>query len=150
MNRLIILFFCLFLSACSAEYHLKQAIKKNPKYGDSTYKTIITEKIKTVIIYDTLPGDSSFQYSSFYLDSLLKVYNDSFTTVYQVIDKLGKVKTTVVRKPIYLHDTLTFTVRDTVKVACPEQINVQEGYPKWYFWLGLLIFVAILVYLIFK
>lgn len=145
-----LLVFLMFLGSCSAEYHLKQAIKKNPKYGDSTYKTIITEKIKTIIVYDTIPGDSNIQYTTHLVDSLHKVYNDSFTTVYQIINSLGKVKTVVVRKPIYLHDTISVTLRDTIKLACPKQIVVQDGYPKWYFWLGLVIFVLILTIIVFK
>ena len=148
MRYLLVLL--MFLGSCSAEYHLKQAIKKNPKYGDSIYKTIITEKIKTIFIYDTIHGDSSFQYSRHYLDSVLKVYNDSFTTVYQIIDKTGKIKTTVVRKPIYIHDSVEIVIKDTIQLACPEQIKITEGYPKWYLWLFVTIFVGIFIFKIVK
>jgi hypothetical protein len=147
MRYLLIL---LILTSCSAEWHLRQAIKKNPKYSDSTYKTIITEKVKTIFIYDTIPGDSGVQYTTHLVDSLRKVYNDSFTTVYQIIDKLGKVKTTVVRKPIYIHDSVEIVIRDTIQLSCPEIIKVEEGYPKWYLWLFVAIFVGIFIFKIVK
>jgi hypothetical protein len=132
------------LSSCTAEWHLKQAIKKNPKYGDSTYKTVIFKKDTLIKIYDTIPGDSSFQSTVFYRDSLNKVFSDSFTTVYQTVDSLNKVKTTVVRRPIFIHDSILVSVRDTVKVEVPKTIELKEGYPIWYFWVLITIFVLVL------
>jgi len=132
------------LSSCTAEWHLKQAIKKNSKYGDSTYKTVIFKKDTLIKIYDTIPGDSSFQFTILYRDSLNKVFSDSFTTVYQTVDSLNKVKTTVVRRPIFIHDSILVSVRDTVKVEVPKTIELKEGYPIWYFWVLIAIFVLVL------
>lgn len=132
------------MTSCTAEWHLKQAIKKNPKYGDSTYKTVIFKKDTLIKIYDTIPGDSSFQLTLFYRDSLNKVFSDSFTTVYQSIDSLNKVKTTVVRRPIYVHDSMLVNVVDTARVYIPKTIEVKQGYPMWYFWVLIVIFVFIL------
>lgn len=139
------LIFILFLiTSCTAEWHLKQAIKKNPKYGDSTYKTVIFKKDTLIKIYDTIPGDSSFQFTLFYRDSLNKVFSDSFTTVYQSIDSLNKVKTTVVRRPIYVRDSILVNIVDTVKIDVPKTIEIKQGYPVWYFWVLIAIFVLVL------
>ena len=139
------LIFTLFLiTSCTAEWHLKQAIKKNPKYGDSTYKTVIFKKDTLIKIYDTIPGDSSFQFTLFYRDSLNKVFSDSFTTVYQSIDSFNKVKTTVVRRPIYVHDSILVNIVDTVKIDVPKTIEIKQGYPVWYFWVLIAIFVLVL------
>ena len=132
------------LSSCTAEWHLKQAIKKNPKYGDSTYKTVIFKKDTLIKIYDTIPGDSSFQSTILYRDSLNKVFSDSFTTVYQTVDSFNKVKTTVVRRPIFIHDSILVSVKDTVKIEVPKTIELKEGYPIWYFWVLIAIFVLVL------
>jgi hypothetical protein len=142
MRYLIIIL--VLLSSCTAEWHLKQAIKKNPKYGDTTYKTVIFKKDTLIKIYDTIPGDSSFQSTVFYRDSLNKVFSDSFTIVYQSMDSLNKVKTTVVRRPIFIHDSVRINIVDTVKVEVPKTIEVKEGYPLWYFWVLIAIFVFII------
>jgi hypothetical protein len=60
------------------------------------------------------------------------------------VDSLNKVKTTVVRRPIFIHDSILVSVRDTVKVEVPKTIEVKEGYPLWYFWVLIAIFVFII------
>ena len=142
--RYLLLF--LILTGCSAEWHLKQAVKKNPKYGEK--EQIIVPYVKDTIIYKTIfiKGDSSSQEVKFIKDSLNKVYNDSFTTVYQLIDSLGKIKTTVVRRPYFIHDTTFVQIRDTITVEGKKQIIVKEKTPN-YIWVLLLISIILLLLL---
>jgi len=105
-NRIVILLFSLFLVSCSADFHLKKAISKNPHLLDSTIKYVPYQK--DTIIYHTIyiKGDTGTQEVKRFVDSLQRVYNDSFTTVLQLVDSLGNLKTTVIRKPYAVHDTL--------------------------------------------
>jgi hypothetical protein len=136
---LILLLFC----SCSAEYHLKQALKKNPKLGDSAIKYVPYIKDTTIYVKIYVKGDSTTQNSKQIIDSLQRVFNDSFTTVYQLVDSLGNVKTNVVRKPFYVHDSINVIICDTIQTKCPPQIIVEEGYNKMWFWLLIVIFVGI-------
>lgn len=136
---LILLLFC----SCSAEYHLKKALKKNPKLGDSTTKYIPYTKDTTIYVNIYIKGDTGTQFSKRMLDSLQQVYNDSFTSVFQLVDSLGNVKTEVIRKPFYIHDSVDVIIHDTIQTKCPPQITVQEGYKKQWVWLLIIIFVGI-------
>jgi len=74
----------LFLTSCSAEYHLRRAIKLNPKYGDST--KIVQLVIVNDTIHDTLLVEAhefAFTLDSLHniMDSFNMVYNDSFLTI---------------------------------------------------------------------
>lgn len=153
MKNLYIILMVFLLSACSAEWHLHRAIKKNPKYGDSTKVTQI------IIVHDTIRDtilipEHKF---SFTIDSLRNaldvynmVYNDSFLTIYGKLDSLGKIKFTGTVKEkkvpfeVIIHDTIK------VETKCPQNITVVEGYPKWYFWVLIGIFALILILLIKK
>lgn len=143
--RYLFLTILVILSACSAEYHLKKAIEKNPKYGEK--EKIMVSYFKDTTIYKTIyiPGDSSSQSTKLIIDSLNKVYNDSFTTVYQLVDSLGNVKTNVVRKPRVIHDTTYVEIRDTVYAEGKKQIIVEEKTPN-YIWV--LILVSIILFLL--
>ena len=136
---LILLLFC----SCSAEYHLRQAIKLNPKLVDSAIKYVPYIKDTTIYVKIYVKGDSTSQNSKQIIDSLQRVFNDSFTTVYQLVDSLGNVKTNVVRKPFYVHDSIPFEVKIKIPCKFPPQIIVQEGYNKMWFWLLIAIFVGI-------
>lgn len=136
----------LFVS-CSAEWHLKQAVKKNPLYGQK--EKIMVPYYKDTTIYKTIyiPGDSSLQSSKLIIDSLNRVYNDSFTTVYQLIDSLGNVLTSVVRKPRFIYDTTYVEIRDTVYTEGKKQIIVEEKTPN-YIWILLLISIILFLLLL--
>ena len=126
----------LVLSSCSAEYHLRQAIKKNPKLGDST--TIMVPFYKDTNIVITIIGDTSDQTKKFKewykqaTDSMTIAFNDSFVEVSQMIDSLGDLKTKVIRKPY--HDTVRVTIRETKFVKIPGQITVKEDVFKLKWW----------------
>lgn len=144
-----ILIILMFLCSCSAEWHMKQAVRKNPKYKDSiTY-------VKTVIHKDTIHDTiyipkHDFQFTINALDglvdSLTLLYTDSFVEVYGKIDSLqnmkfkGRIKEKLIYKDIIVHDTIL------VEQKCPPNVTIEEGYPKWYFWL--LIFVILLLLII--
>ena len=151
--RGFVLLLLVTLQSCSAEWHLKRAIHKNPKYGDST------KTIEMVIFHDTIydtilvpSHDFSFTVDSLRncLDSFSLVYNDSFITIHGKLDSLGqlKFKGTVKEKliPYYkeIHDTAY------IEKNCPPNITVQEGYSKWYLWLLIGIFVLFIVYKLLK
>jgi len=153
MKHLNIIVLLLFLTSCSAEWHLKRAIKKNPKYGDSTK----TETL--VIVHDTV-HDTLFVPShnfEFTLDSLHNlmdsfsvVYSDSFISVYGKLDSLGKlnfkgkVKERLIPFEVIVHDTVK------IETKCPPSVTVIEGYPKWYLWVLICIFAIIVLIKIFK
>lgn len=136
----------LILSACSAEYHLKQAIKKNPKLGEPSVVLIPYYKDTNIII--TIIGDTSDQtvkYKKWYkqaLDSVTIAFNDSFVEVAQTIDSLGNLKTKVIRKPY--KDTIQLIIHDTIRYVNAPKITLPEKEIeiKWYIWLLFIIFVA--------
>jgi hypothetical protein len=140
------LFFLLVLQSCSANYHLKQALKKDPRLGDSTTKFVPYYKDTTIVI--TIIGDTSDQtlkFKQWYkqaTDSMSIAFNDSFVQVNQTIDSLGNLKTKVVRKPYNV--TTEVIIHDTIKVQMPPIITLPEKEFKvmWYVWLFLVIFVG--------
>jgi hypothetical protein len=139
------IFFLFVLQSCSADYHLRQAIKKNPRLGDST--TIMVPFYKDTNIVVTIIGDTSDQnvkFKQWYkqaTDSMTVAFNDSFVEVNQTIDSLGNLKTKVIRKPY--HDTVRVVIRETKFIKAPAQIIVKEDEfkIKWYIWVLLAIFV---------
>jgi hypothetical protein len=140
------LFFLLVLQSCSANYHLKKALKKNPKLGDST--TVFVPYYKDTTITINIIGDTSDQtvkFKKWYkqaMDSVAVAYNDSFVQVNQTIDSLGNLKTNVIRKPYNV--TTQVIIHDTVKVQVPPVITVHEKEFKtmWYIWVFLIMFVG--------
>jgi hypothetical protein len=140
------LFFLLVLQSCSANYHLKKALKKNPKLGDST--TVFVPYYKDTTITINIIGDTSDQtvkFKKWYkqaMDSVAVAYNDSFVQVNQTIDSLGNLKTNVIRKPYNV--TTQVIIHDTVKVQVPPMITVEEKEFKvmWYIWVFLIMFVG--------
>jgi hypothetical protein len=140
------IFFILVFFSCSAEYHLKKAIQKNPRLGDSS--TIMVPYYKDTNIVVTILGDTSDQtvkYKKWYkqaTDSMTIAFNDSFVEVAQTIDSLGNLKTKVVRKPY--KDTIQLIIHDTIRYAIAPRITLpeKEFQVKWYIWLLLAIFVA--------
>jgi hypothetical protein len=144
MKKLI--FLLLVVSSCSANYHLKQALKKDPRLGDSTTKLVPYYKDTTITI--TIIGDTSDQtlkFKQWYkqaTDSMSIAFNDSFVQVNQTIDSLGNLKTKVIRKPYTI--TTQVIIHDTVKVQIPPIITLPEKEFKvmWYIWLFLIMFVG--------
>jgi hypothetical protein len=125
-NKLIILI--ILLSSCSSQYHLRMALKKNPKLGDST--TVLVPYYKDTTIVFTIVGDTSDQAKKFKewykqaSDSMTIAFNDSFVQVSQVIDSLGNLKTKVIRKPFTHY--IQVIIHDTVEVKVPPAIVLQE------------------------
>jgi hypothetical protein len=140
------LFFLLVLQSCSANYHLKKAIQKNPRLGDSTTVLIPYYKDTTIVI--NIIGDTSDQtikFKKWYkqaMDSVAEAYNDSFVQVNQTIDSLGNLKTKVIRKPY--KDTIQLIIHDTIRYVNAPRITLpeKEFQVKWYIWLFFAIFVA--------
>ena len=140
------IFFLFVLQSCSANYHLKRAIKKNPRLGDSTVILVPFYKDTNIIV--TIVGDTSDQnvkFKQWYkqaTDSMTVAFNDSFVQVSQNIDSLGNLKTKVIRKAY--HDTVRVVIHETKFVKVPAQILVEEDKftIKWYIWVLLAIFVA--------
>lgn len=140
------LFFILVLHSCSADYHLRQAIKKNPRLGDSTIVLVPYYKDTNIVI--NIIGDTSDQTMKFKKwynqakDSMVIAFNDSFVEVAQTIDSLGNLKTKVVRKPY--KDTIQLIIHDTIRYVNAPRITLpeKEFQVKWYIWLLLAIFVA--------
>jgi hypothetical protein len=141
------------LTSCSAEWHLRQAIKKNPKLGDTVvyYKTII----HTDTVHDTVfIPKHDFQFTVNALDgladSLTLLYTDSFVEIYGKIDSLqnmkfkGRVKDRYIYRDVIVHDSIL------VEQKCPPNVTIIEGYPKWYLWLFVAIFVGIFLFKILK
>lgn len=148
-----LLVFLMFLGSCSADWHLKQAIKKNPKLGDSSVfqKVIIhNDTIHDTIFVPKKDFEFTLNLLEGLMDSLQLVYSDSFIEIYGKLDSAnnakfkGKVKERYVPYTVYVHDSIL------VESKCPPNVTIIEGYPKWYFWIGLVIFVLILVILVFK
>lgn len=139
----------LFLSSCSAEWHLRKAIKKNPEYGKPKIKyelVLYRDTIRDTIIVPH--HDFSFNLDSLcnVVDSFNMVYSDSILTIYGKLDSLGKVKFKGrVKEKLVPFEVI---VHDTIKVAveCPPAITINSGYPKWYFWLISIIFALFTLY----
>lgn len=139
----------LFLSSCSAEWHLRKAIKKNPEYGKPKIKyelVLYRDTIRDTIVVPH--HDFSFNLDSLcnVVDSFNMVYSDSILTIYGKLDSLGKMKFKgKVKEKLIPFEVI---VHDTIKVAveCPPAITINSGYPKWYLWLFIFIFALFVFY----
>jgi hypothetical protein len=145
MKYLIIL---LMLTSCSASWHLKQAIKKNPKLLDSTTKYVTYYKDTNIVI--NIIGDTSNQtlkYKEWYkqiVDSNAKVYEDTLLKVTQQLDSLGNLKTKVIKKPYKVE--VPVHIKDSVPCNCPPQIINEIVEPEYN---KTLIIIAIILFLLF-
>jgi len=145
--KYLLIVLSLILVSCSSEWHMKRALKKNPKLADSSVKyvpyykdTIVTIKI----VGDT--SDQSVKYAEWYkkiADSTMIVFSDSFTHVTQELDSLGKLKTKVIRLPYEVKQLVT--IHDTIQVKMPPQVIVKNeiGSFTW-----ILILIAIVLFLL--
>jgi len=145
--RYIIIIFCLFLCSCSDSFYLKKLIKHNPHLLDSSVKYVPYQKDTTIYITIYLKGDTNTQETKRIVDSIQQVYNDSFTTVLQLVDSLGNLKTTVIRKPQIIHDSIPVIIRDTIQIKCPEQFKLPEEKTPNYIWV--LILISIILFLLY-
>lgn len=145
--RYIIIILVLFLCSCSDSFYLKKLIKHNPHLLDSTTKLIPYYKDTTIYITIYIKGDTNTQETKRVIDSIQQVYNDSFTTVLQLVDSIGNLKTTVIRKPYVVHDSVDVIIHDTIKVTCPEQFNLPEEKTPNYIWV--LILIVIILFLLY-
>lgn len=150
-NRIIILLFLFVLGSCTADFHLRRAIAKNPHLLDSTIKYVPYKKDTTIYITIYIKGDTGTQETKRIVDSIQQVYNDSFTTVLQLVDSLGNLKTTVIRKPYPVHDTVYVEVKGEVPVTVPAQVVVEEKKEEsvinWSLILGLIALILFLLLL---
>jgi len=131
--RIKLILLLLVISSCSSQYHLRMALKKNPKLGDST--TVLVPYYKDTTITFTIVGDTSDQAKKFKewykqaSDSMTIAFNDSFVQVSQVIDSLGNLKTKVIRKPFVSY--IRVTINETVKMKVPPRIVLKEKQTMW-------------------
>jgi len=122
-----------FLSSCSAEWHLQQALKKDP----SLLKPTVVTKWDTV---KTLPITLKDTVEVPYLNDSVVVENDSLRLVISKIKDKNGVERLVVKTNIK-----EIKVPYYVRVECPPQIIYEEK--KWYegmWWKILIILVSIL------
>ena len=145
--RYLLIILSLILVSCSSEWHMKRALKKNPKLADSSVKYVPYYKDTVVtiqIVGDT--SDQSIKFAEWYkkiADSTMIVFSDSFTHVTQELDSLGKLKTKVVRLPYEVKQLIT--IHDTIQVKLPPQVIVKKeiGGFTW-----VLILIAIILFLL--
>ena len=145
--RYLLIILSLILVSCSSEWHMKRALKKNPKLADSSVKYVPYYKDTVVtiqIVGDT--SDQSIKFGEWYkkiADSTMIVFSDSFTHVTQELDSLGKLKTKVVRLPYEVKQLVT--IHDTIQVKLPPQVIVKKeiGGFTW-----VLILIAIILFLL--
>lgn len=153
MRYLLIILSLIFVS-CSSEWHMKQALKKNPKLADSSVKYVPYYKDTTItiqILGDT--SDQSVKYAEWYkkiADSTMVVFSDSFTHVTQELDSLGKLKTKVIRLPYEVKQIVT--IHDTIPVKMPPQVIVKNEVGGFSMILILLVIILflLLIHRIFK
>ena len=143
------------LTSCSASWHLKQAVKKNPKLLDSTTKYVPYYKDTNIVI--NIIGDTSNQtlkYKEWYkqvTDSAANVYEDSLLKVTQQLDSLGNLKTNVIKKPYKVE--VPIYIKDSVPCNCPPQfINeiVEPNYNKTLIIIAIILFLLLLIIKIIK
>lgn len=149
--RYLLIVLSLILVSCSSEWHMKKALKKNPKLADSSVKyvpyykdTIVTIKI----VGDT--SDQSVKYAEWYkkiADSTMIVFSDSFTHVTQELDSLGKLKTKVIRLPYEVKQLVT--IHDTIQVKMPPQVIVKQEIGS-FTWILILVVIILLLLLLNK
>ena len=145
--KYLLIILSLILVSCSSEWHMKRALKKNPKLADSSVKYVPYYKDTVVtiqIVGDT--SDQSIKFAEWYkkiADSTMIVFSDSFTHVTQELDSLGKLKTKVVRLPYEVKQLVT--IHDTIQVKLPPQVIVKKeiGGFTW-----VLILIAIILFLL--
>lgn len=138
------------LTSCSSAWHLKQAVKKNPKLLDSTTKYVSYYKDTNIVI--NIIGDTSDQtlkYKEWYkqiVDSAANVYEDSILKVTQQLDSLGNLKTNVIKKPHKVE--VPVHIKDSVPCNCPPQfINeiVEPDYNKTLIIIAIILFLSFLI-----
>jgi hypothetical protein len=122
-----VLFLSIFFASCSAQWHLKQAVKKNPN--------IITEKVirqvDTLIIRDSVVHTDTFVTKS--IDTI-QIENEHFkTVVYRYHDTIRVVNT-----------LKGDTIRITKKVVMPVVQN-ETKYDKAFIFLGAIILMIWLI-----
>ena len=145
--KYLLIILSLILVSCSSEWHMKRALKKNPKLADSSVKYVPYYKDTVVtiqIVGDT--SDQSIKFAEWYkkiADSTMIVFSDSFTHVTQELDSLGKLKTKVIRLPYEVKQLVT--IHDTIQVKMPPQVIVKNeiGSFTW-----ILILIAIVLFLL--
>jgi len=121
-----VLFIGIFFSSCSAQWHLKQAVKKDPN--------IITEKIirqvDTLIIRDSIKVEHTYTTKS--IDTII-IDNEHFkSTIYRHHDTIKLVQ-------ILKGDT----IRITKKVVVPK-LEIQKWYEAPDFWVVIFLVIVII------
>ena len=122
-----VLFLGIFFASCSAQWHLKQAVKKNP--------SIITEKairsVDTLIIRDSVKIENTFTTKS--IDTII-IDNEHFkSTIYRYHDTIKLVQ-------VLKGDTIKITKKVVVPV-----VHNETKYEKALIFLGVIILMIWLI-----
>lgn len=109
----------LTLSSCSAQWHLNQAIKKDPtivtRSQSVVFDTLI--KIDSVVYHDT------FAYIDFLTDTLVVNQEKASVVIYKYKDRVH-VKTKIKNDTIRINKTIT--------IPKPIYVNINEHKIGWY------------------
>lgn len=141
MKKILIVF---LLASCSAPYHIRKAIKKDP--------TIITEKTDTVrFTFNTIDTVERISNDTIYKELILRRVDTMFLTRYKYIDAKdsrtrqevrqdGKTERTKVRQE---------EKTDRTETRQEEKSTRTEARKSWVLWLviGLILLVALLMIL---
>jgi hypothetical protein len=114
--RILLIIASIVLTSCSAEWHLKRAIKKDP----SILKPITIVVLDTIIIRDSIIG----------IDTFVMMEIDTM-----VIEKEG-IKTQIIRyknRFIVKQEIKSDTIFRSKEIRVP-QIIYQKASPKYYIW----------------
>lgn len=141
------------LSSCSASWHIKRAVKKDPTILKATEVTITHRD--TILVRDTLYYKGVDTSISFDIDSIRErfrevVLNDS-TRIRVLLQKNGKLLLELSRKPdtVYYEKRVPYEVR--IQAPCPPQV-VQPyswwdkffiGYGKFFFAVSILALIFV-------
>lgn len=152
--KYILILITILSIGCSSEWHLRQAIKKNPKLKDSINTTIVVKD--TTIIHDTIivPRDSvQFTVDSLktIADSIITLYDGEKAKVEYWINKNNQKEFKIVwkEKEIVRNDTVIKEI--LVPCNCPPQVEEITEFQKFLYYSGaiawILLFILFMLYL---
>lgn len=117
----------LLLSSCSAQWHLKRAIKKDPN--------ILTEQVVRI---DTFVVRDTFEYrDTFITNSFDTITIDTGSVQVKIIREHDIIRTFIKQKP----DTAYITIEKTLP---PQLVYVEPWFKWWYLLIIFAIFVIII------
>jgi hypothetical protein len=131
MKKTLVLSLILLLSSCSANWHIKRAIKKDASILKST-----TYLIDTMLVTDSFAFLDTFYAKS--IDTFVAESGPCKTTIYKYNERII-VDQQVRRDTIRFKETITL----------PPQVVYTEKKPKWY-WLAILVLIGVIVGVLIK